>query len=445
MHGFDPSLATAASCAQAQDGWPVTANAMEFEFRDHDGTLRSATAVPVVRTGNFVGRLQVMQAGQPYTGSLSYAWGYYYQGKLIEQTANNHHQWLNRPMGNVAATLQAVNGSYPFTLPMGTRDYPTLPAAGLTLRLWVGVPGQFVLQSGGPPSGVMATRNLPIQITETPFAVWVARPRDNHVGTTLEASVITAYPVATNTVFTLTSGGTASVALGQVMIRAGNTWSNPFAVSLSQVRGPGRVSATRVQDNLSITSAEIECGSRASEHVCQGCPTTSTPQPEQHMAYVWWEMCITHGSPGGFGTGKTECGDCASVPTAPPICNHGPADTFSVDQNQPECGIVTPWWDCQIYRRWVDVATYMVVGGVTPTTSGCADGSVNDESSTSSTGEIHGELTLPGNGSLGGSQSTTTTTASVKKNRKLADSRLCCRLEYAGQKGTYILDCRDVD
>ncbi|MFN9974364.1 MAG: hypothetical protein ACK58T_31170 [Phycisphaerae bacterium] len=24
VHGFDPSLATAASCAQAQDGWPVT-------------------------------------------------------------------------------------------------------------------------------------------------------------------------------------------------------------------------------------------------------------------------------------------------------------------------------------------------------------------------------------------------------------------------------------
>lgn len=443
--GAAPHLA-----AQIKPGVEVSFHELSFEFADHDGTSRPCDALPVMRTGDFLSKFSLTAGASQVSESMLYAWAYYYDGEILNQPDNEYFRWIFGPLGAVPDKLVAdASGTYLVDLPMGTPDYPDLPAAPLKLKLWLGLPGTFQFDGHSEPTGVLVEHTYEVGVVETPFAIWLENPRNNTTGAHLSAAILTALPVDKDTYFEVKGEGTANASVEMVMIEAGATYSTPFTADLSEFRGPGRILATRIDDGASVTSSEIETGTARFEQACDGCPTSGETQPEVHLYYIWWEFCKTHGTPGGFGGGsKEECGDCAATPTVPSICNHGPTDRFCIDQNQPDCDEVTPWWDCEVFRRWVPAAEYKVEGSITTTRDGCAQGSTSGSTSTSgsSTTTLTGTVNTPGNGTIGASQQwQSSNAASTQTNMATANAKKCCKIVYAGQGHTYITDCRDVD
>jgi len=427
----------------------ATAYSLGFRFLDHDGTTRPVEEVAVMRTGAFVGAFTlVSEDGEQISSSLGYAWAWYYDGNILNQPDNNDFLWLHAPVAPLPSHLELSDeGKYEVTIPMGTRDYPDLPAASLTLRIWLGLKDELQFDGKQEPTGAVAVLDVPVNVVETPFAIWVESPRNNAVDSVLGATVVTAYPVQEDTYFDLTGGGTATPLVSMVMISAGETSSKPFGVQIGSHRGPGRIVATRVGDQVAIPSSEIDGGSLGRNHQCPECGGTGS-HPEIHMTYIWWELCIKPGSPGGFGSGpKEECGNCAETPSTPALCNHGPNDDVYPDQNQPDCEGVTLWWDCEIFKRWVPAAKYRVTNVVT-ISRGCSQGSTSGTTNSSSETSIglNGQVSTPGNGTVGANGSHRWHNgASTATNMNTAHQRICCTLVYAGQGNTYILDCRDVD
>jgi hypothetical protein len=397
----------------------IAAQTLTLGYRGHDGASAETARMPVLATGNLVGKLTIETTERELEFTAAY---YSNNGNLLfsEAGSPDARAWFVFRAQDRRLYPDANPMQFPITLPVGEQGGAQLPVGNFTLRVWVGRPGamRYDPTTGVPVAGFTGTATAPVTVDPVPYAVYVPSPRNLAIGSKVEMRILTDRAVSRNVTFrVLANDLLGSVSATQVMIPRGKTCSPGFILSVTSSNAEGQI----------VVRDDAGGEYRTSMLRTQPQGTQALGPNEDEPGIDSFAYCSKRAKWRHFGENEQVCGSCATNPSSPVACQVPPGQSHGVYE-KAECT-----WnftdDCELFREQHNgVQTYS------------ASNTYNQScGSTQWKIDLTGELTGTIGGIVGQIGGNITAAGTITKYQK------CCLVRHGPLATVSLVQCRTID